>query len=194
MQRAKQIVWQRSFPGNHRTRIAIGFALLVTEHQESALILLSRGYVRSAAALVRPTVEGSYRGLWVNRAATKDEIRKFVEKDKVNLTFQELAFRIDTAYGTGGFFQGVASNVWDLLNSLTHGGKLQIARTYLEPDVLASFSPREFRAVAGQTTTIALLFLAFFLREHNYVEDSGRVRALIDTYGDPEVDATPSLG
>jgi hypothetical protein len=91
MQSAKPILGGHGFPDDHRTVTTIGFISMLVEHQESVLLLVMHEKVGSAAALVRPVVEGSYRALWINLPATDEEVKKFNEKDKIDLEFGAIA-------------------------------------------------------------------------------------------------------
>ena len=127
MQYAKPILANHSFPGDHRTATVIGFISVLVEHQESVLLLVMHEKAGSASALVRSIVEGAYRAMWINLPATDDEVKKFNEKDKIELEFGEIASALDEAYGMEGFFQDFKTRTWKHLNSYTHGGMHQIA-------------------------------------------------------------------
>jgi len=91
MQSAKPLLGGHGFPDDHRTVTTIGFISMLVEHQESVLLLVMQEKVGSAAALVRPVVEGAYRALWINLPATDEEVKKFNERDKIDLEFGEIA-------------------------------------------------------------------------------------------------------
>ena len=98
IQSAKPIIAKHSFPDDYRTVTVIGFISVLIEHQESVLLLVMHHKAGSASALVRPIVEGAFRGLWINLPATDEEVKKFNEKDKIDLEFGALAAALDTAY------------------------------------------------------------------------------------------------
>jgi hypothetical protein len=100
MQSAKPILGKHSFPADdNRTITVIGFVSWLIEHQESILLLIMHDKAGSASALFRPVVEGAYRALWINLPATDAEVKKFNEKDKIDLGFGEIASALDNAYG-----------------------------------------------------------------------------------------------
>ncbi len=77
VQSTKPILGKHGFPDDYRTVAVIGFISVLIEHQESVLLLVMQDKVGSASALVRPIVEGAFRGLWVNLPATEEEVKKF---------------------------------------------------------------------------------------------------------------------
>jgi len=93
VQSTKPILAKHGFPDDYRTVTVIGFISMLVEHQESVLVLVMHDNAGSASALVRPIVEGAFRGLWINLPATDEEVKKFNEKDKVDLEFGALAAR-----------------------------------------------------------------------------------------------------
>jgi hypothetical protein len=128
MQSAKPILGKPHFLIDNRNLTVIGFVSMLIEHQESLLVLVMHEKAGSAFALARPIVEGAYRGMWLNLPATDDEVKKFNEKDKIDLGFGEIATALDGAYGTGDFFQDLKTRSWKALNSYAHDGMLQIGR------------------------------------------------------------------
>ncbi|HEX7730835.1 MAG TPA: hypothetical protein VF392_17525, partial [Terracidiphilus sp.] len=91
MHAASQILAGHDFPRDTRTLTVIGFISVLIEHQESILLLIIHGNTGSASALVRPVVEGAYRALWINRAATEAEVKRFNEADDIDLSFADIA-------------------------------------------------------------------------------------------------------
>ncbi len=127
VQSTKPILAKHGFPDDYRTVTVIGLISVLIEHQESVLLLVMHNNVGSASALVRPIVEGAFRGLWINLPATDEEVKKFNEKDKIDLEFGELAMALDASYGMGDFFQDFKTRTWKHLNSYTHGECIRLA-------------------------------------------------------------------
>ena len=100
VQSAKPTIGKHEYPDDYRTSTVIGFISVLIEHQESALLLIMHDKVGSAFALGRPIVEGAYRGLWINGCATDEQIKKFNEDDRIDLTFGEIAAALDPAHNT----------------------------------------------------------------------------------------------
>lgn len=183
MQSAKPILSRHGFPDDHRTVTVIGFIAMLVEHQESVLLLVMHDKVGSASALVRPVVEGAYRASWINLPATDDEVRKFNEKDKIDLEFGEIAAALDKAYGLGDFFQDFKMKTWKHLNSYTHGGMHQVGRRFVKHEVANNYTEDEIFEMTTTVTTIVLLAISLFLKKHGHADSGDEIQALITTYG-----------
>jgi hypothetical protein len=183
MQSAKPILGKHPFPDDYRTVTVIGFISVLIEHQESALLLIMHDKVGSAFALGRPIVEGAYRGLWINACATDEEIKKFNEKDKIDLEFREIAAALDPAHNTGDLFQDFKNRAWKALNSYTHGGMHQIGRRFAEHDVLSSYTEGEIYEMTTTVTTCVLILISRFLAKQGHPDDAKAIDALVETYG-----------
>lgn len=183
MQSAKPILAQPHFPTDTRTLTVIGFISMLIEHQESALLLIMHGMTGSAFALARPIVEGSYRAMWLNLPATEDEMKKFNQKDKIDLEFGEVARVLDTAYGTVDFFQDLKTRSWRALNSYTHGGMLQIGRRYTKNELVNNYSEKEIYEICTTITTVVLVTISVFLKRHEHSKLGLEIDSLMETYG-----------
>ncbi len=183
VQSTKPILAKHGFPDDYRTVTVIGFISVLIEHQESVLLLVMHNNVGSASALVRPIVEGAFRGLWINLPATDEEVKKFNEKDKIELGFGELAAALDTAYGMGDFFQDFKTRTWKHLNSYTHGGMHQIGRRFVKHKVANNYSEDEIYEMTTTVTTMVLILTSFFLKKHGHVDSGCEIQALLGTYG-----------
>ncbi len=183
VQSAKPILGKHSFPDDHRTVTVIGFISVLIEHQESVLLLIMHEKAGSAAALVRPVIEGAYRALWLNLPATDEEVKKFNEKDKIDLEFGEIATALDKAYGMGDFFQDFKTRTWKHLNSYTHGGMHQIGRRFAQHEVLNNYTDEEIYEMTTTVTTIVLLTTSFFLKRHGHKDSGNEIQSLLETYG-----------
>jgi hypothetical protein len=188
MQSAKPILGRHGFPDDYRTVTVIGFISVLIEHQESILLLVISEKAGSASALVRPVVEGAYRALWINLPATDDEVKKFNEKDKIDLEFGEIAAALDKAYNTGDFFQDFKARTWKHLNSYTHGGMQQLGRRFVKHEVANNYTEQEIYEMTTTVTTIVLLAISFFLKKHGHTESGNEIQALLENYG-PALDA-----
>ncbi len=183
MQSAKPILGKHGFPTDNRTLTVIGFISVLIEHQESILLLVMHNYAGSASALFRPIVEGAYRALWINLPATDAEVKKFNEKDKIDLEFGDIATALDNAYGMRDFFQDFKTRTWKHLNSYTHGGMHQIGRRFVKDSVANNYSDEEIYEMTTSVTTIVLLAISFFLKRHGHADSGDQVQALLETYG-----------
>lgn len=183
MQSSKPVLAVHSFPADPRTLTVIGFISVLFEHQESILMLVNHDMAGSASALFRPVVEDAYRALWINLPATDAEVKKFNEKDKIDLEFGKIATALDMAYGMGDFFQDFKTRAWKHLNSYTHGGMHQIGRRFVEHEVANNYSEEEIYEMTTAVTTIVLLAVSFFLKRHGHADSGGQIQALLETYG-----------
>jgi hypothetical protein len=183
VQSAKPILAKHGFPDDYRTVTVIGFISVLIEHQESVLLLVMHDNAGSASALVRPIVEGAFRGLWINLPATDEEVKKFNEKDKINLEFGALATALDTAYGMGDFFQDFKTRTWKHLNSYTHGGMHQIGRRFVKHEVANNYSEDEIYEMTTTVTTMVIILVSFFLKKQRHIDSGDEVQALLETYG-----------
>jgi hypothetical protein len=163
MQSAKPILSKHGFPDDRRTGTVIGFIATLIEHQESVVVLVCYEKVGSAAALVRPIVEGAYRALWINLPATDEEVEAFNRKDEIDLKFGDVAAALDRAYNMDQFFQEFKTQAWKPLNSYTHGGMHQIGRRFVDHEVVNNFSEQEIYEITSTVTTIVLLAVSLFL-------------------------------
>lgn len=183
MQSVKPILGKHGFPTDGRTLTVIGFISWLIEHHESILLLVMHGMVGSASALLRPVVEGSYRALWVNLPATDAEVKKFNERDEIDLRFGEIAAALDTAYGMEGFFQNLKDRTWKHLNSYTHGGMQQIGRRFVKNEVANNYSEAEIYEMTTTATTIILLTVSFFLKRHGHMDSGDEIQSFLEIYG-----------
>jgi hypothetical protein len=182
MQSAKPILGKHGFPADHRSVTVIGFISMLIEHQESVLLLVMHEKAGSASALVRPIVEASYRALWINLLATDEEVKKFNEKDKIDLEFGEIAEALDKGYGMGDFFQNFKTRAWKHLNSYTHGGMHQIGRRFVKHEVANNYPEHEIYEMTTTVTNIVLLAISLFLKRHGHADSGNEVQALLETY------------
>jgi hypothetical protein len=183
MQSVKPILIQYRFPADSQNLTVIGFISWLIEHHEAILLLTMHDMPGSASALLRPVVEGSYRALWINLPATDEEIKTFNEKDKIDLTFGEIAAALDAAYNMAGFFQELKDRTWRQLNSYTHGGMLQIGRRFTKNEVANNYSDDEIYEVTVTATTIILLTISFFLKRNGHADSRDTIQSFLETYG-----------
>lgn len=183
VQSAKPILGKHPFQDDYRTVTVIGFISVLIEHQESALLLIMHDKVGSAFALGRPIVEGAYRGLWINACATDAEIKKFNEKDKIDLEFGEIAEALDPAHNTGDLFQDLKNRAWKALNSYAHGGMHQLGRRFTKHEVLNNYTEGEIYEMTTTVTTCVLILISRFLAKQGHPDDANAIDTLVETYG-----------
>lgn len=183
VQSVKPILAKHGFPDDYRTVTVIGFISTIIEHQESVLLLAMHDKAGSASARVRPIVEGAFRGLWINLPATDAELKKFNEKDEIDLGFGAIAKALDNAYGMGDFFQDFKTRAWNALNSFTHGGMQQIGRRFVKHEVENNYSEEEIYEMTTIVTTMVVILTSFFLKKQGHAAEGDEIQALLETYG-----------
>ena len=179
----KRLLAIHGYPDDLRTVLVIGFIAQMIEHHEATLLLIHQGKAGSAFALARSLVEGMYRALWINLAATDAEVARFERRDDVGLTMAELARLIDTAYEAEEFFTNLRARSWDALNSYTHTGVLQLGRRFREHNVEPAYSDGEIFEVTTYVTTCVVLLAGKFLAVQNRPNEGAAVEGLLETYG-----------
>jgi hypothetical protein len=183
MQSSKPILGKHEFPTDNRTMTVIGFISWLIEHQESIVLLEIYDKAGSATALYRVVVEGAYRALWINLPATDEEVKRFNEKDRIDLEFGDIATALDIAYSTGDFFHDFKTRAWKHLNSYTHGGMHQIGRRFVKQEIKNNYSDEEIYEMTTSVTTIVLLVIMSFLKTQGHADSGDQVQALMETYG-----------
>jgi hypothetical protein len=151
IQATKPILARQDYERNRRTVVVIAFMDQVIEHHEAMLSLIMHDMIGSAFALARSTVEGVYRGIWLNCCATDAEVERFVRKDEIDLSMAQLAEAIDTRLAANlkdlhkpfQFFQDMKKNAWDVLNSYTHTGMMQVSRRFTNGELKVAYTDEQ---------------------------------------------------
>ncbi len=163
--------------------MVIGFITQLVEHHEAMLLLIRADKFGSAFALARSPVEGMYRGMWINFAATDAQVARFGEDDNIGLTMTQLAQAIDAAYHARGFFEDLKRRSWDALNSYAHTGVLQLGRRFREHTVEPAYSDGEIFEITTSVTTCVLVLIGKFLSVQGHADECRAAEALTETYG-----------
>ena len=106
------------------------------DHAQGIKILLGKGAYPSAAALMRVVFETYIRAMWVWKCASKKQVDTFINKDKIvssdgkAIYFKDLVKAVEVSHGLSAYLSEIQANVWSGLNSLTHGGNIQLARNF----------------------------------------------------------------
>jgi hypothetical protein len=116
---------------------AVATLLTVTiDHAQGIYILLSREAYPSAAALMRVLFETYIRAMWIWECANDKQVNTFINKDRVESTngkpihFKTLVKAVEASHKFPAYLSEIQANVWNGLNSLTHGGNIQLARNF----------------------------------------------------------------
>lgn len=110
--------------GHHMT-IAVALIMQSLEHRNSVILLLAHGLRSSAAAMIRPTFEAYYRGVWAHKVATEEQIRDiFIDAariPKLDTILRQLRNNQET--------KALASyDSWKEAGDYVHSGPLQLSR------------------------------------------------------------------
>ncbi len=183
IEKAKAMLSSHEYPDDLRTVIVAGMIDQAIEHHQAMLLLIRSGKVGSAFALARSVSEGMYRGLWINLCATDAELKKFEDKDDIELGMGRLAEAIDTSYQTGGFYANLKKRSWDALNSYTHTGMLQLGRRFTGHELNPAYTEGEIFEITTSVTTCVLLLVMHFFQIQKLPDEAKAIEALIGTYG-----------
>jgi hypothetical protein len=106
------------------------------DHAQGIRILLEKGAYPSAAALMRVLFETYIRAMWISECANEKQVKTFINKDKVvstedkSIHFKDLVKAVEASHDLPAYLSEIQANVWSGLNSLTHGGNIQLARNF----------------------------------------------------------------
>jgi hypothetical protein len=141
------------------------------------------------------SVEGVYRGLWMNSGATDDAVERFARKDEIDLTMTELAQANDNTYKlgkNGDFFQDFKKHSWDALNSYTRTGMMQLARRFSEHEFKPDYTQKQMVQITTALTTLIVMLAIYFLsvRGPKFIDAAKAIEDLARAYG-PLAASTP---
>jgi Family of unknown function (DUF6988) len=177
IEEVKKILNGLKLSGDAWSIVAAGMIHQGIEHHEAILSLIRSKFVGSAFALVRSVVEILVRGAWFTCCATKEQVTKFIQQDKIDLTFGEMSDAIDQSQGID-FFHDFKERTWKMLNSYTHTGILQLGRRWTGDKLAASYKEGEIIEVLRACTTCILLLVQPYLAKNGHADED--VRVLVD--------------
>ncbi|HVZ61645.1 MAG TPA: hypothetical protein VG892_12745 [Terriglobales bacterium] len=184
LQAAKQILARQEYvitDQQAQLRIPLVISLIdqAIEHHEAMLLLITRDMTGSAFALARSVVEGVYRGLWINQGATHEEIQRFTQKDEISISMGKLSEVIDASNNTETFFADLKKRSWDVLNSYTHNGMMQLSRRFTGTDLQPAYTDGQISEIMTIVTTRILLLIMSFLGLRGHANERAEVEALL---------------
>jgi hypothetical protein len=141
-----------------RVRLVLAYAALNLEHQSAIRILIEQNHRGSAFALVRSQVEACFRGLWVLRFSSDDEVKSIREVGAEPFPkFRSMTTALDSGLGTVDLFQGIARS-WRALNGFTHSGLEQLAMRFnAAGDLQPTYPDIKCRYLLRSSASTALL-------------------------------------
>ena len=131
---------------------------LAIEYQVGVVHLALGRIYGPAFALIRAQFEAFVRGTWLRLCATPEELKKFIDSDKIEPKMWQLVKAIEAhPEFAGKVLSGIHSNVWSAMNSYTHAGMLQVTRRMKAGSIEPNYEPVEVAEVIRASGFFALL-------------------------------------
>ena len=146
--------------GNKRVHLAAGCLDTAVEHGQAIVLLVAEGIYGSALALVRLQFEAYVRGSWLLHGATDESVDR-AGRDE----FPPMGEMITNLEQPGCFDVGISrvkAVSWDLLNSLTHTGYLQIGARLSAAGIGSNFKESHVRYALNWADVLAILAVVGF--------------------------------
>ena len=174
IEKVKKLLNGLTLSGEDWSIVVAGMIHQGIEHHDSILVLIRSKLTGSAFALVRSVVEILVRGAWFTCCATKEQVTKFLDQDKIDPTFGEMSDAIDKSQGIE-FFHDFKERSWKMLNSYTHTGILQLGRRWTGDQLAASYGDGEIIEVIRTSTMCILLIVQPYLAKNGHAEVSKKI-------------------
>ena len=116
-----------------RFQLVPAYLTMALEHQKAIVVLVDLDLRGSAFALLRLQIEAAFRGLWIGKIATEQQLEDFATKGVDlfgKLKFKDMTKQIDDAYQAKGGLQSIIDKFWTPLNGFTHTGYEQLVRRF----------------------------------------------------------------
>jgi hypothetical protein len=175
------------------TEIKAAATLLVTtvDHAQGIRFLLERTAYPSASALMRVLFETYIRAMWLWKCADENQVDSFINEDKVvsktgkNIYFRDLVKAVEQAHGFPEYLSKIQENTWKGLNSLTHGGSIQLRRNFDGQTIKHCYDEEivdELIEFSTMLTCMAFAGLMDLCDHQNGPEVSGRLFELVEPW------------
>jgi hypothetical protein len=181
IEEVKKVLTGLHLSGDGWSIIAAGMIHQGIEHHEAIVVLIRNGKVGSAFALARSVMEILVRGAWFTCCATEEQITRFREQDKIDLTFGQMADAIDESQRIA-YFHDLKDKTWKMANSYTHTGILQLGRRWTGDRLAASYNDGEIIEVLRAITAWILLLVQPYLAKNNQADASKKIVRLREQY------------
>ncbi|MGP1834333.1 DUF6988 family protein [Shewanella frigidimarina] len=138
-----KIIWQESekcsVKGTNENRFISAMLFVSLNHCDAIQLLIQKRNFASSYALLRPLLETTYRSVWLNRCASKEQINKCIDKDKWKSTW-DLVQAIEVYSGNAPILSKVWEELRPLMHSYAHGGNQNAFRqlgdgNYITPNI-----------------------------------------------------------
>ena len=177
-----RIVSSHQYPDDKRTVMVMGLLSTITQHHHSMLQLIRSGATASSYALARDIVKGMRYGLWINRPATEEQIRRIEESDEFPFSIAEITNEIEATYSTDPFFVNLKNRWAPQLYKYTRSDIFQIGRWDVHSSSGLDVDAEVIRDVTTAATLCIVLLAAEFLAGHGHSADCKQIEALAADY------------
>lgn len=168
-------------PTGDRNTPLMAYWSLIFDFHRGVLCLLSHKFFGSAFALVRPIVEAVVRAHVVIMGSEED-LRK-LRDDEYRTNLGTVGKEIDSAFGTGEFFENFLKRARNALHSYTHAGVLQLGRRFSGTDLTPNYSEEEIIEVIRTTTSAAFLATNLVTKHFGFEEEWRQCTKLFGEWG-----------
>ena len=186
------MVTKYDYPNVDKSLILLAYQSIVVEHHTAIHLLIQNNLYGSAFALVRAIYEPLYHAQWVNACATEEQIKKIIKGKDVFPKMYKIVKDIDSAYGTGDFWQMIKRNSWSAMNDYTHTGIRQIGRRFKNDEVLPDYDSSEIIEVLNSTNMALLLTGLFFFNVFRKTKEIKKIEKMILEYSERRKWSQPS--
>lgn len=152
-------------------------------HAKGISILLEEHLYASASALQRILFESFIRASWLLHCASDTEVNFFLTKDKIKPSFGDLVSAVEDALNWPDTLSKVKSNVWNALNSYTHGGYMQVTRHYDGSSIIPNHTYEEIEEMGKFSAMMAFLTFCQIIGMSNNREKDKAVEELYEQAG-----------
>ena len=146
---------------NDQQNILAGSLYDITiEHFFGIVKLIETKIYGPAFALLRVQFESFVRGCWIKAHANHEQLEKFIKKDKISQSFDDLITAIEShPTFSNKNLSNLKNHSWTALNSYTHSGMLQLERRVKGNLFFPNYSDDEIIEVLKTSGTLALFAL-----------------------------------
>ncbi|WP_050470629.1 DUF6988 family protein [Herbaspirillum chlorophenolicum] len=143
-------------PSDPRSKLSIGCLHSATEHQASITLLYSMQMYGSAFSLLRVLFESTIRGMWLSRAASEEDLKRFI--NGVKKEFGDLVKEVEaTAPDLNGSLTALKNLHWNAMNGFTHTGIHQVSRRHGATALGAFYAESDLMKLLKATSVLGIL-------------------------------------
>ena len=154
---------------------------ITIEHFFGIVKLIETKVYGSAFALLRVQFESFVRGRWIKDQASHEQLEKFIKKDKISQSFDELITAIEShPTSSNKNLSNLKNHSWTALNSYTHSGMLQLERRVKRNLFSPNYSDDEIIEVLKTAGTLALFALQEISKIANRIDLTRIVTEMIN--------------